>query len=114
MIVVVVCGGGCSGGCCGGGCSVADLSGSGFFFFFKVALVGVGLCRWGLIRVVTAVVIGGCCCGSDRRAVVDDGDEREEIIYYFNGSKYCKIVGNEWNIVKFSVKIEKVCFYMSK
>ena len=74
----------------------------------------VGLCRWGLIRVVTAVVIGGCCCGSDRRAVVDDGDEREEIIYYFNGSKYCKIVGNEWNIVKFSVKIEKVCFYISK
>ena len=30
-------------------------------FFFKVALVDVGLCRWWLVSVVAAVVVGGYC-----------------------------------------------------
>ena len=54
-------------------------------FFFKVALVDVGLCRWWLVGVVVAVVVGGCCCDNGGCAVVVvDGDEREKIIYYFN------------------------------
>ena len=56
-----------------------------FFYFFKVALVDVGLCRWWLIGVIVTVVVGGCCCGNGGCAVVVvDGDEREKIIYYFN------------------------------
>ena len=52
------------------------------FFFFKVALVDVGLCRWWLVDVVA---VGGRCCGSGGCAVVVvDSDDREEIIYYFN------------------------------
>ena len=51
-------------------------------FFFKVALVDVGLCRWWLVGVVA---VGGRCCGSGGCAIiVVDGDYKEEIIYYFN------------------------------
>ena len=51
-------------------------------FYFKVALVDVGLCRWWLVGVVA---VGGRCCGSGGCAiVVVDGGYREEIIYYFN------------------------------
>ena len=39
----------------------ADLSGCVCVFFFKVALVDVGLCRWWLVSVVAAVVVGGYC-----------------------------------------------------
>ena len=64
-------------------CGCADLSGFIlFYYFFKVALVDVGLCWWWLVGVVA---IGGRCCGNGGCAVVVvDGDDREEIIYYFN------------------------------
>ena len=72
-------------------CGYVDLSGCVcvnvcvfyFIYFFKVALVDVGLCRWWLVGVV--VVVGGCCSNSGGCVVVVvDGDNREEIIYYFN------------------------------
>ena len=55
----------------------------GFFvcFYFKVALVDVGLCRWWLVGVVA---VGGHCCSNGGCAIVVDGDDREKIIYYFN------------------------------
>ena len=50
-------------------------------FFFKVALVDVGLCQWWLVGVVA---VGGHCCSNGGCAIVVDGDDREKIIYYFN------------------------------
>ena len=53
-----------------------------FFFFLKLGLVDVGLCRWWLVNVVA---VGGRCCGNGGCViVVVNGDDRKEIIYYFN------------------------------
>ena len=51
-------------------------------FYFKVALVDVGLCRWWLAGVIA--VASRCCSNGGCAVVVVDGDDREEIIYYFN------------------------------
>ena len=50
-------------------------------FFFKVALVDVGLCQWWLVGVIA---VGGHCCSNGGCAIVVDVDDREKIIYYFN------------------------------
>ena len=53
-----------------------------FIYFFKVALVDVGLCQWWLAGVIA--VASRCCSNGGCAVVVVDVDDRKEIIYYFN------------------------------
>ena len=66
--------------CAGGGCGFVLISLIVFFFsffFFEVALVDVGLCRWWLSVLLPVVAVGDDDDDSDR-------DREEEVIYYFN------------------------------
>ena len=53
-----------------------------FFFFFKVALVDVGLCRWWLSVLLRQWILVTSSCVVD--VIVVDDDNGENIIYYFN------------------------------
>ena len=53
-----------------------------FFFFFKVVLVDVGLCRWRLLVLLRQWILVTGSCAVDVVVVVDDN--KENIIYYFN------------------------------
>ena len=53
-----------------------------FIFFFKVALVDVGLCQWWLSMLLQQWILVAGGYAVDIVAVVDNNGE--EIIYYFN------------------------------